>query len=123
MDVKASTKRIHNQARKGFFDFFEESGLLEKLTKESLQSWKKHLAKRYATNTVSMYVARTKCVLAWATDEKDLFVKNPMKGIKKESFIDDEKKYHVTMTEYEKMLMACTTQEQRTILALARIGG
>ena len=123
MDVKASTKRIHAQARKAFFGFFKESDLLEKLTKGSLLSWKKHLAKRYATNTVSMYLARAKCVLAWATDEKDLFVKNPAKGIKKESFIDDEKKYHVTMTEYEKMLMACTTPEQRTILALARIGG
>ena len=45
-DVKATTKRIYGQASRNFFAFFKDSDPLEKVTKDSLLKWKKHLAKK-----------------------------------------------------------------------------
>jgi len=122
--IKESTKRNYQTIRKQFFMFYKESDPIEKLTKESLANWKKHLAKqKSAEASITNAIAKVKCVLNWATDEKDLFAKSPGNGVKKGSYVNKSKAFFVTMTDYEKMLATCRTQEQRAILALARIGG
>jgi len=104
--------------------FFKENDSIDKLSKESLLKWKKFLLKhKYAVASVSNAIAKTKCLLNWATDEKNLFVKSPAKGVKKGSFVNKDRAAFVTMTDYNKILAACRTQEQRAILTLARIGG
>ena len=133
--LKDSTKRIYGQTRSKFFmlfekdgqidkvAFFKESDLISKVTKTTLLEWKTRLAKTYAKATITITVAQTKCLFNWATDEKDLFVKSPTKGVKKESSVNKDRTFEVKMADYEKILAACRTQEQRAILTLARIGG
>ena len=122
--IKESTKRNYQTVRKRFFMFFKESDPIEKLTKESLQNWKKFLMnKKYAVASTSNAIAKTKCVLNWATNEKDLFAKSPGNGVKKGSCVNKDRVFFITMVDYEKILAACRTKEQRAILVLARIGG
>ena len=122
--IKESTKRNYQTVRKRFFMFFKESDPIEKLTKESLLNWKKFLvSKKYAVASTSNAIAKTKCVLNWATNEKDLFAKSPGTGVKKGSCVNKDRVFFITMVDYEKILAACRTPEQRAILALARIGG
>jgi len=122
--IKESTKKNYRTIRKRFFTFYKESDPVEKLTKESLLNWKKYLAKhRYAPASISNAIAKVKCVLNWATNEKDIFVKSPGIGIKKGSCVNKARSVFVTMSDYETIFSACRTQEQRTILVLARIGG
>jgi len=122
--IKESTKRNYKTVRKRFFAFFKESDPIDKLTKESLLNWKKFLVtKKYAVASTSNAIAKTKCVLNWATNEKDLFAKSPGIGVKKGSCVNKDRAFFITMTDYEKILAACRTQEQRAVLVLVRIGG
>ena len=121
--IKESTKRNYQTVRNRFFKFYKESDPIEKLSKESLLNWKKHLAKKYAEATISNIIAKVKCILNWATNEKNLFVRSPGTGVKKGSYINKDRAFFVTMTDYQKLLTECRTQEQRAILTLARIGG
>ena len=121
--LKDNTKRIYGQTRSKFFLFFKSGDSIDKVTKQSLSEWKAFLKKTYSTATVSIDIAKVKRLLNWATDEKDLFVKSPGKGVKKESCVQKDRMRFITMADYESLLAACTTQEQRTILTLARIGG
>ena len=122
--IKESTKRNYQTVRQRFFMFFKESDPIAKLTKESLLSWKKFLVnKKYAVASTSNAIAKTKCVLNWATNEKNLFAKSPGTGVKKGSCVNKDRAFFITMSDYNKILLACRTQEQRAILVLARIGG
>ena len=53
----------------------------------------------------------------------DWIRKNPMVGVSKGGYRNKENDRFITMAEYEKLLEACPSQEWRTIIALARIGG
>ena len=48
---------------------------------------------------------------------------NPLEGIARGSFVNDDNNRTISMQEYAKLLDACPNQEWRTIIALARIGG
>ena len=109
--------------RKRFFTHFKEADPIEALTRESILQYKKHLAKEYAEATVSTSFAKVRAICRWATDEKDLFLKNPCGGLKGGTYRNEVHDRFVEMVDYEKMLDACHTQEQRTILTLARVGG
>jgi len=122
-EVKVLTLAGYTTVRKRFFSFFNLNAPIESLTAESIGQWKKCLAKKYATATVAGSIAKIKAIIRWATDEKDLFVKNPATTIRPGSYRNEDKDRFITMIEYEKMLAACRTPEQRAILVLARIGG
>ena len=122
-EIKALTLASYATIRKRFFAFFDPDAPVESLTAESIGQWKKHLAKKYKTATVAGSIAKIKAITNWATNEKDLFVKNPAVTIKPGSYRNEDKDRFVTMEEYEKIFSACRTKEQRAILTLARIGG
>ena len=123
-DVKERTKERYKTARNQFFQFFKESTPLTDLTRDSLMDWRKHLVKKkYAEGSIVFYVSRVKAVLNWATDVKDLFAKSPGVGVKRGSSVNTERQFFIPKSVYFKLLEACRTQEQRTLLALVRVGG
>lgn len=121
--IKERTKENYRTVRKSFFAFFRPDDPISRLTKEAILEWKRYLESKYETATVSNAIVKTKCLLNWATDEKELFAKSPGKGIRKGSFVNKNKDFTIEMPLFEKLLEQCRTQEQRTLLTLARIGG
>jgi integrase len=61
-------------------------------------------------------------VFDWAVDH-DWLTKNPGKNIPNGKIVNRDKDRIISMEEYAKLLDACPSQEWRTIIALARIGG
>ena len=75
----------YGDMRKRFFAYFKEDDPLSALTKQSLQDWKQFLTETYRTRsgkplalpTISGTLASAKAVCTWATDERELFERNP----------------------------------------------
>lgn len=130
-DYKPSTIEKYEAVRKQFFAFFKEDDLIESLTKDSLKKWQKFLLQTYKTphgellapTTVTGSIAKIKAICRWATDEMELFEKNPAISLKGCGYVNKERSFEIDRSMYGKLLVECRTQEQRTILAFARIGG
>ena len=120
--IKSQSLYLYRLYQKIFFEMFSPNEPLEKMTVERLLDWKATLFTNYAPATVSGIVRVTKMVFEWAVDH-DWLIKNPMKKIPNGSCINRDNDRTISMEEYAKLLAACPTQEWRTIIAFARIGG
>jgi integrase len=120
--IKSQSLYLYRLYQKIFFEMFSPNEPLEKMTVEQLLDWKATLFTNYAPATVSGIVRVTKMVFEWAVDH-DWLIKNPMKKIPNGSCINRDNDRTISMEEYAKLLAACPSQEWRTIIAFARIGG
>ena len=120
-----STRKTYLDARRRFDLFFEKQNeLIAKLTKERMEEWKEFLLATgiYGVATVAGTIRKTKTVFNWAKEQKWL-AESPLKGVTEGSFRNPANDREVTMVEYQRLLEACHSQDWRTIITLARIGG
>ncbi len=103
--------------------YFGEEREALTLSTEEIEAWKKWLTEEEgrAESSVAIYLTTGNSVFIWGID-KGYLKSNPFKGVKRGSMVT-EKKRHVTMDEYRRLLEVCPNQAWRTLLALCRIGG
>jgi integrase len=121
--VKETSMKMYRQCQEHFFKQFSTTELIEKITAERLLEWKTSMQSAgQAVTSVAKYVQATKMVFDWAVDH-DWLTKNPGKNIPNVKIINRDKDRMISMEEYAKLLDACPSQDWRTIIAMARIGG
>jgi len=120
--IKPKTQRLYRLSQQVFFGTFSPSEPIEKMTADRGLEWKASLFTRYAPASVAGHMRVAKMVFEWAVDQ-DWLTKNPLKKIPNGSFINRANDRTISMEDYAKLLDACPSQEWRTIVALARIGG
>ena len=121
-DIKPKTQRLYRLSQRVFFETFASSEPIDTMTADKCLGWKAALLTQYAPASVAGHVKVAKMVFEWAVDQ-DWLTKNPLKKIPNGSFVNRENDRITTMEEYAKLLDACPSQEWRTIIAFARIGG
>jgi len=135
-DVKGSTITIYETAKDRFFAFFKGDELLTELTQVTMQNWKDYLRTEWpreksrrrprkyglAESTVAGTLTKAKAVFNWAV-RSGWIETNPLTGVGRGEFVNEENDRIVTMDEYHRLLDACPCQDWRVIIALARIGG
>jgi integrase len=121
-----NTRKTSLYAMNRFFSFstFKPNELIDKLTKEQMEAWKRFLLedRNYLPATVAGTIARVKVVFNWAVKQGWL-KKSPLDGVGKGSYRNEEKDRIITQEEYRKLLDAAICQEWRVIITLARICG
>jgi|GEM_PF-1854517 len=122
-DIKSKTVKAYNECRLHFFKSFSETEAIEAITPERLLKWKAAMLITHAEASVAGYIKNLSAVLRWAVKTQKWLSENPLEGIKRGSFVNDDNNRTISMAEYAKLLDACPNQEWRTIIALARIGG
>jgi len=121
-DLKSVSIKNYSRCQLEFFEAFRPTEPIDKITSERLLEWKARMLTKFAPATVALYLTLARAVFSWAV-RHDWLTKSPMLGIKAGSFENRAKDRIITMEEYGKLLEACPSQEWRTIIALARIGG
>ena len=121
-DVKESTETTYENAKRRFFEFFEESEILSELTQSQMKLWKESLLKTLAESTVAGTIAKAKAVFNWAV-QSEWIEKSPLAGVGRGEFVNEEKDRFITFDEYRRLLDACPCQDWRAIIALVRYGG
>ena len=120
-----STRRTYIDARKRFDLFFKKPNeLIATLTRDRIEQWKVFLLAtgRFGHPTIAGTIRKTKTVFNWAKKQKWL-TESPLTGVAEGNFRNPAKDREVTMGEYQRLLDACSCQEWRVIVTLARIGG
>ena len=120
--AKPQTVITYRVKQKVFFETFSPNELIEKITTDRLLDWKAVLLTKYATASAAGCIKVAKMIFGWAV-EQEWLTRNPLKRIPNGSFINRDNDRIISMEEYAKLLGACRSQEWRTIIALARIGG
>ena len=123
-DMNERTRETYLNARRRFFLFFKSNDLLDKLTKDQMEQWKRFLLDdgKLAHATVAGTISKAKAVFNWAKKQHWIAV-SPLDGVWRGSYRNEKKDRFITMEEYHKLLDAAPCQEWRVILALARVGG
>jgi len=130
-DMYEETMRTYLYAKGRFFAFFKPTELLDELTQDRMREWKAFLQTKYRSPrndkplveaTVAGTMTKAKAVFNWAKRKRWITV-SPLDGVGRGSYRNKEKDRFVTQEEYRKLLDACTCQEWRVIVTLARIGG
>ena len=118
------TQKGYGYALDRFFSFFKPNEPLEQLTKDRMMEWKRSLLEsgRYLPTTIAGTISKAKTVFNWAKEQKWI-PDSPLDGVGRGSYRNPSKDRFVTMEEYHKLRDACTCQEWRVIVTLARIGG
>ena len=123
-DLKTSTVKQLQQARKNLVDFFGEDKLLRKIGKADAEDWNRWLSEHegIGDNTRARRVGRARQF--WNRAIKKGIVRNdPFKGIRCTVSSNEDKFHFVTREDYGKLLTACPDAQWRAIIALCRIGG
>ena len=122
--VTESTLEGYLHTRERFFMFFKPNEQIGALTQERMREWKAFLlgCGKYAEATVTGTITKAKAVFDWAKSQKWLAV-NPLDGVGRGSYRNEDNDYFVTQEEYRKLLDVCPNQEWWVIITLARIGG
>jgi len=120
--IKESTEKTYTDAKRRFFEFFQESELLSSLTQVRMKQWKEFLKGTLAESTIAGTITKVKAVFNWAV-ESGMIEKSPLDGVGRGSFVNREKDRFITMEEYRRLLDASPCQDWRVIIALARYGG
>ena len=121
-DFKPSTLANYRFFQKVLYKTFSPTDCISELTSKDLKKWKESLATEHNPGGVANLLKVMNTVLNWAV-EFEWLTKNPMDNVHRERVINREHHRLISMEEYAKLLAACPTQEWRTIMALARIGG
>ena len=122
-DIKMSTLELYFQCQTLFFRTFAETEFIDKLTSERLLEWKTSLLEEYAEASVAGYIKNLSAMLNWVVKKQKWLTENPLEDISRGSFVNRKNDRTISMAEYFQLLDACPSQEWRTIIALARIGG
>ena len=121
--IKPKTVKAYNECRTHFFKAFLKTEAIETITPERLLKWKATMLTTHAVASVAGYIKNLGAVLRWAVNTQKWLPENPLEGIERGSFVNDDNNQTLSMADYSKLLEACPNQEWRTIIALARIGG
>jgi integrase len=125
------TMKTYLDAKRRFFLFFiEPNELLETLTKERMEQWRKFLLTEgkgkdkggYAEPTVAGTITKAKAVFNYAKSNKWI-TDSPLDGVKCGSYENEDNNHFVSQEDYQRLLNACPDQEWRVIIALCRVGG
>ena len=120
-DVKDSTKKTYDDAKRRFFGFFKEGEILSELTQTRMRQWKTSLLETLAESTVAGTVTKVKAVFNW-TVEAGMIEESPLDGVGRGSFVNKENDRFITNEEYKRLLDACPCLDWRVIIALVRYG-
>lgn len=118
---EASKNNFKNVASR-FFNYFDESMPIDRLTTEQLSCWKSRMLLTYSPATTTQTLQTTKSVFRLAVSMNWL-PSNPLNGIDYGSFRNPDSNRFVTRGEFRKIREQCSTWEQRAILTLTRYGG
>jgi len=121
---KERTRSCYLQSKDKFFLFFGENELLATLTQERMRQWKAFLLDcgKFSVSTVTGTIEKTKAVFKLARDQRWI-TESPLKGVGAGSYRNEDNDRIITQEEYRLLLAACSCQEWRVIVTLARIGG
>ena len=87
-DVKESTKKTYEDARRRFFEFFKEMEILSDITQMQMKQWKESLRSTLAESTIAGTITKAKAVFNWAVDS-GMVEKSPLEGVGRGSFVTD----------------------------------
>ena len=123
-DKSKGTQKAYNSVKRRFFGYFVPNDSIESVSRDVILEWKNHLFEtdNYSEATVKGTLVHTKAAFAWAK-EQEWITKNPLDKVETGSYRNEANDRIITLEEYGKLLDACPTQEWRTIITLARIGG
>lgn len=121
-ELKPTTQSSKRQARRRFFEYFDETTNVEAITKQEATRFVGYLGEQMGEASRAGIVRDVRRVFNWAKDV-GLVERNPFDGVRRGSFLNKSREYYVPLTDYEKMLDAAPSQIWRVVLALYRIGG
>lgn len=123
VDRKENTLLNHRTAFKRVTDFFPSSLPVSSITEEDALRFKKFLqARNYAPATITGIFRK---LSGWfAVGRKLGLVENsPFEGVKCDPMTNDDRRFYVKPEWYPRLISACPSQDWRTLITLARIGG
>ena len=121
-NIKESTEKTYEAARRRFFEFFKENEIVTDLPQSRIKQWKESLKESLAESTIAGTITKTKAVFNWAISA-GMIEKSPLSGVGRGSFVNRTKDRFITPEEYNLLLDSCPCQDWRVIIALARYGG
>ena len=120
--MKPTTARNKRQAARVFFSFIGKETIAQDVTHAQALEYAAYLAKTRSEATKAGYIRDVRRVFNWAI-ERELLETNPFDHVTRGSFKNKSREHFVSREDFETMLKAAKTQEQRVLLSLYRIGG
>jgi integrase len=95
---------------------------ITRITTGDAKDFRRHLATKYATATVSGFIGKTRQLFNDAID-RGLVTRNPFRGVGGGSQVNVERRHYVTRETIEKVMAAAPNDEWRLLIALGRYVG
>jgi integrase len=119
---KPTTARNYERSRRLMLEFFTKDRLLDSITPGDADEYKAWLLSRFAVASASVDLRRARQFLRQAVRRR-LIMENPFADITCGSQVNESRKEFITIETIEKVIAACTSNEWRLVLALARYAG
>lgn len=120
--LKPNTLRNYLTTKRLLEEFFEASRAIETIHAGQARDYREWLVGKYSPATVSREIKRARQFFEYAKDCR-LTAENPFAKIKAGSQKNTKRKHFVGRDVIEKVLEACSDNDWRLLLALARYGG